>query len=194
MAKYKSDEIGEFISAIQKEIISASQSYVDIDDKYNKKFKILDYTKILTLLTEYMRQYAEYMHTEKDKYKDRILGLTESFYNTLFKKEEYKKEIYIGDFKDEITAFVDGTQGFQKVIKEIEHECCCDCEMAKECERMIKMSVNEYIKIGNVFRTDLNLFDSIRTSGSRVTAKGFTSEQHYVLFNEKYPCMHIMEG
>lgn len=191
---FKSDEIGKFISSIQKEIIEASDSYINIDDRYNKKFKILDYTKILSTMTAYMRQYAEYLHTEKDKYKDRIIALTTSFHNSLSEKEEYKKEINIGDFKREIESFVDGTKGFQTVVKELERECCCDCDMAKECENMIKISVNQYIKIGNIFRTDLNLYDSIRTSGSKSFNKGFTAEQSYAMFNEKNPCMHIVKG
>ena len=192
--KYKSDEISDFISHIQNEILKACEAYINIDDKYNKKFKVLDYTKILTLMTAYMRQYAEYMHTEKDKYKDRILGQTEMFYNSLSKKEDYKKEISIVDFKQEIESFVDCTKGFQTVVKELENECCCDCDKAQECENMIKMAVNQYIKIGNVFRTDLNLYDSIRTSGSKSFNKGFTAEQSYAMFNEKNPCMHIVKG
>lgn len=192
--KYKSDEISDFVSHIQKEILGAFDSYINIDDKYNKKFKILDYTKIMNLMTAYIRQYAEYLHTEKDKYKDRLLKLTESFYNSLSTKEEYKKEISIIDFKNEIESFVDGTKGFQTVIKELENECCCDCEKAQECENMIKMAINQYIKIGNIFRTDLNLYDSIRTSGSKSFNKGFTAEQSYAMFDEKNPCMHIVKG
>lgn len=192
--KYKSDEISEFIAAMQDEIIAASDAYVNIADKYNKKFKILDYTKILNLITQYMRQYVTYLHTEKDKYKDRILGLTQAFYDSLFKKEEYKKEVSIQEFKDEIDAFINGTKGFQTVIKEVEHECCCDCAMAKECEHMVTISVNEYLKIGRVFRTDLNLYNSIRKSGSKVYNEPFTSEQSYVFSNEETPCMHIVKG
>jgi hypothetical protein len=56
------------------------------------------------------------------------------------------------------------------------------------------MAVNQYIKIGNIFRTDLNLYDSIRTSGSKSFNKGFTAEQSYAMFNEKNPCMHIVKG
>ena len=59
---------------------------------------------------------------------------------------------------------------------------------------MITLAVNQYIKIGNVFRTDLNLYDSIRTSGSKSFNKPFTSEQSYAMFNEKTPCMHIVKG
>ena len=192
--KFKSDEIGEFIASMKKEIIEASDSYINIKDKYNKKFIILDYSKILALLTEYMKQYSEYLHTEKNKYKDRIIGSTTNFFNTLSTKGEYKKEISIGDFKQEIESFVDRTKAFQTVIKEIEKHCCCDCDMAKECENMITLAVNQYIKIGNVFRTDLNLYDSIRTSGSKSFNKPFTSEQSYAMFNEKTPCMHIVKG
>ena len=60
--KFKSDEIGEFIASMKKEIIEASDSYINMKDKYNKKFIILDYSKILSLLTEYMKQYSEYLH------------------------------------------------------------------------------------------------------------------------------------
>ena len=148
----------------------------------------------MSVLTDYMRQYAEYLHTEKDKYKDRIIGLTTNFFNSLFTKEDYKKEIDIQDFKQEIESFVDNTKAFQTVVKEIENHCCCDCAMAKECENMVTLAVNQYIKIGNVFRTDLNLYDSIRTSGSKSFNKPFTSEQSYAMFNEKNPCMHIVKG
>jgi hypothetical protein len=162
--KLQSDKIGEFISGIQSKIITATDKHESFDlSSERATYQMLNYPKIFDHLCEFAENYESYHKAGDNKYRDKIITMTQKYVEKIVSDKAYRKDLNIHEFKDQVNAFVDGTLKFQKIIKRIEEDSKFEYE-SNECARMISMLVDAYIKIGNVFKHDLDVYMPIKTS------------------------------
>ena len=121
--KLQSDKIGEFISGIQSKIISATDKHENFD-LYSERatYQMLNYPKIFDHLCEFAENYESYHKAGDNKYRDKIITMTQKYVEKIVSDKAYRKDLNIHEFKDQVNAFVDGTLKFQKIIKRIEED------------------------------------------------------------------------
>lgn len=189
--KLQSDKIGEFISRIQSKIMTATDKHESFDlSSERATYHMLNYPKIFDHLCEFAENYESYHKAGDNKYRDKIITMTKKYVEKIVSDKAYRKDLNIHEFKDQVNAFVDGTLKFQKIVKRIEEDTKFEYE-SNECAKMISMLVDAYIKIGKVFKHDLDVYMSIKTSNDGTRRILITESALLAQCRINTPVLHI---
>lgn len=133
-------------------------------NKYReRKYSQLNYGAILKEMVEFINGYIEYKSKGSTKYTGKVLGMSKSFYDSMFSNtKKYRKKLYLPDIRDSYAAFLRGTKELQALME-------ANIERAKsdpEFDMLLTMTDNQYRKLSKVCRDDMQIYLWLATQDS----------------------------
>ena len=126
---------------------------------HDVEYTILNYSKIINDICEYLDGYVEYNKGEDKKYSAKILATTAKFYDAIFESHKYRKTITLPDMKQLEADFLEGTKRLQDILVKMN-------DKDDELQAMLIMTNNQYRKLSKVFHDDMRIWLWLVTSNS----------------------------
>lgn len=142
-------------------VMNMANKFEDVADSRERQkmdprvFTVLNYEKIVDEMVQYVQGYVDYKKKGTDKYKGQVAGNTIQFYNRMFTDTKtYRRKMYLVDFRDICTGFLQKTKELQKLMEEYVDESNVDPEM----KTLLELTDNQYKKLSKVNKDDIEIY------------------------------------
>lgn len=158
--------------------------------KDDTRYTVLNYEKMIHDMTEYLEGYRSYKTNGDNKYEGKVIGVSNSFYDGMFKDEKkYRKVIYLRDYQNMVGKFLEETKKLQDVLDEMRS----DKEAPSEVKQLVRLTDNQYHKIAKVQKDDMQIYLWLITQNSKVYRFPINSSVRDNFNNKNTPVMHRLK-
>ena len=181
------NSIRDFVITHKSLFDEIAKKYTNMKDRKNVEYTILDYSKILNDISDYIEGYLKYREQGQNTYDGKVLLTTKYFYDGMFKPNSmtYRKIIALTDMNYINEDFLKGTKRLQTIL-----DAQSPTPDDTEFKSILLMTDNQYKKISKVWNDDMHIYLWLSTSNSKIFCKKIDDETRRA-FDDKYtPVMH----
>jgi hypothetical protein len=185
------NSIRDFVITHKSLFDEIAKKYNNMKDRKNVEYTILDYSKILNDISDYIEGYLKYREQGQNTYDGKVLLTTKYFYDGMFKPNSmtYRKIIALTDMNYINEDFLKGTKRLQTIL-----DAQSPTPDDTEFKSILLMTDNQYKKISKVWNDDMHIYLWLSTSNSKIFCKKIDDETRRA-FDDKYtPVMHKYLG
>lgn len=157
------DTISSFVSSnrsLFEDVMNAKGKGSEGPTHNVRTFTILNYDKILTDMCSFITGYTQYKEHGSGKHDRSVLDNSRVFYDGMFSKKEYRKEMILEDFPKISKTYLQKTKQLQDLINKNRQTNDRDFKI------LLSMSENQYRKIGKVFKDDVRIWFHLKYGNS----------------------------
>jgi hypothetical protein len=164
-----------------------AKGYINAKDIYRVQYSILNYSKIIDQMIEFIDGYKSYADTDDKKYDGKVLSISRNFYDRMFTdKDNYRMKINLEQFKDINKEYLIKTKKLQSLIESY----LADKNMTSEMNALITLTNNQYKKLSRVMKDDMKIYLWLSTSNSKLFAYSIDNATRSEFSNNNSPVMH----
>lgn len=164
-----------------------AKGYINAKDIYRVQYSILNYSKIIDQMIEFIDGYKSYADTDDKKYDGKVLSISRNFYDRMFTdKDKYRMKINLEQFKDINKEYLIKTKQLQSLIESY----LADKNMTSEMNALITLTNNQYKKLSRVMKDDMKIYLWLSTSNSKLFAYSIDNSTRSEFSNNNSPVMH----
>lgn len=164
-----------------------AKGYINAKDIYRVQYSILNYSKIIDQMIEFIDGYKSYADTDDKKYDGKVLSISRNFYDRMFTdKDNYRMKINLEQFKDINKEYLIKTKQLQSLIESY----LADKNMTSEMNALITLTNNQYKKLSRVMKDDMKIYLWLSTSNSKLFAYSIDNSTRSEFSNNNSPVMH----
>lgn len=145
-------------------------------------YSMLNYSKILDDMCEYLSGYFKYSESGDTKYADKLFQSTHKFYDEMFTNDKYRRNVSLSEIKSITEDFLAGTKKLQNMLERD--------YSSTEMEGMCKMSDNQYRKLIKVFTDDVKIYRYLASRHNKLFRSSIDPQLYNAFLDESTPVIH----
>lgn len=167
--------------------------FEDVAKEYNKakdvfrvQYSILNYDKIIDELIGYLEGYKKYSDEGSDKYKGKVLSISQAFFNKMFTNKEYRRKINLTEFREINFNYLKRTKELQSMVE----SALKDADNNGELNSLIRLIDNQFKKLAKVNRDDMKIYLWIVNADSKIFRYHLDEKTRKAYSDKTAPVMH----
>ena len=180
--------IGNLIKQSKSLFEQINEKNMNVADKDDVQYSILNYKKILEDMTEYVKGYFDYKEQGEETYAGKLITSTHKFYDEMFTNIKYRTTITLYDMKRINQEFIAGTQSLQEMLEND------DVTIDAEGRAFLTMTDNQYKKLMKVYKDDGDIYRWLVTKKSKFFNNGIPDQLRRSFNDKAAPVMHQLKG
>lgn len=188
MEKAKCGAIKSFVKSNQNLFEDVSSKYKNAKDSDDVQYSMLNYSKILNEMAEYIEGYIDYKEKGNKNFSGKVLQTTEFFYSKMFEdKKKYRKIVTLDDMRETAAEFLKDSKNLQTVMENASKYDDSDDEL----RQLINLTDNQYRKLSKVYKDDMKIYMWLSTSKSPIYRRTISADLRADFKDKTTPVIHV---
>lgn len=188
MEKVKCGAIKSFVKANQSLFEDVASKYKNAKDSDDVQYSMLNYSKILNEMAEYIEGYIDYKEKGNKNFSGKVLQTTEFFYSNMFEdKKKYRRIVSLDDMRETAAEFLKDSKNLQTVMENASKYDDSDAEL----RQLINLTDNQYRKLSKVYKDDMRIYMWLSTSKSPIYRRPISADLRTDFKDKTTPVIHV---
>lgn len=188
MGSTRNDSIKSFVKSNANLFEDVSKGYKNARDVDDVQYSMLNYSKILNEMAEYIEGYIDYKEKGNKNYSGKVLQTTEFFYSKMFDdKKKYRRLVTLEDIRGTAAEFLKDSKNLQVVMENASKYDDSDDEL----RQLISLTDNQYRKLSKVYKDDMKIYMWLSTSKSPIRRRTISADLRTDFKDKTTPVLHV---
>ena len=188
MEKAKCGAIKSFVKSNKSLFEDVASKYKNAKDADDVQYSMLNYSKILNEMAEYIEGYIDYKEKGNKNFSGKVLQTTEFFYSKMFEdKKKYRRLVTLDDIRGTAVEFLKDSKNLQTVMENASKYDDSDDEL----RQLINLTDNQYRKLSKVYKDDMRIYMWLSTSKSPIYRRTISADLRTDFKDKTTPVMHV---